>query len=110
MNTVYGNKSGYLLPMVIICMIIARTVGLGIRTLGSLDRIEANKRLHREQAFYLAEAGINYARFQLKQNSSWVPPSNPINLGAGSFQLIQTVNGNTVTDTSIGTVKGPPEI
>ena len=73
MNPVSGNKRGYLLPMVIIYMIIAMIVGLGILTLGSLDRIEANKRLNLEQAFYLAEAGINLAYYRLKENAVGLP-------------------------------------
>ncbi|MFA5393179.1 MAG: hypothetical protein WC338_01825 [Candidatus Ratteibacteria bacterium] len=102
------SKNGYLLPMVIIYMIIAMIVGAGIMVIGSMDRIEANKRLHREQAFYLAEAGIDYARYQLKQSSSWMPNPNPmtVNLGAGSFELTQTINGNTITNTSTGKVNG----
>ena len=106
MNRVHGNKRGYLLPMVTIYMIIAMIVGSGIMVLGSMDRIEANNRLHREQAFYLAEAGINYARFQLNADSSWVPSPNPmtINLGAGSFRINETITGDTVVITSTGTV------
>ena len=64
--------------MVIIYMIIAMIVGAGIMVLGSLDRIEANKRLHREQAFYLAEAGIDLARFNLQNSGSWQPTPTPL--------------------------------
>ena len=88
MKHLSGNKRGYLLPMVIIYLIVAMIVGVGILTLGSLDRIEANKRLHREQAFYLAEAGINLARYDLKNS---IPlPTDP-----------QTVNSGTWTGTFV---------
>ncbi|MFH2068223.1 MAG: YncE family protein [Candidatus Omnitrophota bacterium] len=91
--------------MVIIYMIIAMIVGSGILLLGSLDRIEANKRLFREQAFYLAEAGIDYARFK---GSSWDPdPNNQFALGTGYFHIDKT-GTDTITFISTGTVNGHP--
>ena len=111
MNLILKNKKGFLFPLVIIYTVIALIVGNGTLLLGSLERISSMKRLHREQAFYLAEAGINWARYQLKKNSSWVPNPNPttVSLGTGTFQLSESVTGDTVIITSTGTVRGTTE-
>ncbi len=111
MKTFYlRDKKGFLLPLVIIYTIIAMIVGTGILLLGSLERIEAAKRLHREEAFYLAEAGINYAYYKLKEDASWLPDEGSFfSLGAGTFQLKAETNGDTVTITSTGMVKGHQE-
>jgi len=109
-NPLSGNKKGYLLPMVIIYMVTAMIVGTGIVLLGSLDRIEANKRLHREQAFYLAEAGINLARYDLKNSIPLPTDPQTVNSGTwtGTFVLSET-GTDTITVTSTGTVKGNTE-
>lgn len=92
--------------MVIIYMVTAMIVGTGIVLLGSLDRIETNKRLHREQAFYLAEAGINLARYDLKNAIPLPTDPQTVNSGTwtGTFVLSET-GTDTITVTSTGTVK-----
>jgi len=106
MEFIIRNKRGYLLPLVIIYMIITMIVGAGILVLGSLDRIEANKRLHREQAFYLAEAGINWAYYRLKNNPA-EDLNGSHNFGDVAFQISETVTRDTIVST--GTVKGVHE-
>jgi hypothetical protein len=90
--------------MVMIFIVIITILGMGILYLGGLERLSANQRLQREQAFYLAEAGLQRAWAHLQSNPSWVPENTPIALGNGTFQLSENVQGNTVILTSTGTV------
>ena len=94
--------------MVIIYIIITMIVGAGILALGSLDRIEANRRLRRGQAFYLAEAGINYAYYRLENNPS-DNLTGPYNFENVAFQISDTVTGDTRTIISTGTIKNVSE-
>ncbi|MCM8815682.1 MAG: hypothetical protein NC931_06880 [Candidatus Omnitrophica bacterium] len=103
------NKTGYLLPMAIIFVLISTTLGMGILYLGGNEQIAAIKRYHKEKAFYIAEAGINRAFAYKKANESWHPETNPISFGGGNFIVTETVQGETIIFTSTGNYKGQSE-
>jgi len=83
MKTQINNK-GYLLPMVLIFIVITLILGMGILYVGGLEQIGAKKRLNREKAFYIAEAGAYRARAYLTQyDVNWIPEDNPVAFGGG---------------------------
>ncbi len=96
------RNKGYLLPMAIIFVLISTIMGMGILYLGGNENIAAVKRYHREKAFYIAEAGLNRAFALKKSNESWHPEANPISFGGGTFQVIESTQGDTVVFTSTG--------
>ncbi|HOJ38930.1 MAG TPA: hypothetical protein PK644_00495, partial [bacterium] len=75
--TTKNRSQGYLLPMVIIFVFISGIIGWSILYLGRSERLASKRRLFREQAFYLAEAGAQRALAYLKANPSWEPDDTP---------------------------------
>jgi len=78
-----------------------------IRAAGSYF-IAEDTRQKKQAAVNLAEAGIDYAFWQIHYNGAHVPYSATVNLGNGSFQVSATDDGNrdrsTLLITSTGTV------
>ncbi len=100
------NRKGYLLPIAIILVLISTVMGMSILYLGGNQQITAMKRYHKEEAFYIAEAGINRAFAYKKANESWHPEQNPISFGGGTFTVTESIQGETIIFTSTGTYKG----
>jgi len=84
-----NNRKGYLLPTILIFIVISIILGMGILYLGGLEQVGAQKRLNREKAFYVAEAGAYRAFAHLRNNIEWeAPPENePVSFGDGNFTL-----------------------
>ncbi|MCX8082225.1 MAG: hypothetical protein N3D17_02335 [bacterium] len=102
-------KEGFLLPMGVVFIFIILIVGMGILYLGTLERISMKKRLNREKAFYLAEAGAYRAYAHLKENINWVPESTELQLGDGTFIVnLSNINNQRVIR-STGNVRGITE-
>jgi hypothetical protein len=80
-----------------------------IRAAGSYF-IAEDTRQKKQAAINLAEAGIEYAFWQIHYNGARVPYSATVNLGDGSFQVSANDDGNrdlsTLIITSTGTVGG----
>lgn len=103
-------KNGFLLPMAVVFIFIMVIVGMGILYLGTLERIGAKKRLNREKAFYLAEAGAYRAYAHLKEDRNWEPETEALPLGDGNFLVILEDNGDgTLNIISTGTVRNIQE-
>ncbi|HPP11384.1 MAG TPA: hypothetical protein PKW42_01505 [bacterium] len=110
--TTKNRSQGYLLPMVIIFVFISGIIGWSILYLGRSERLASKRRLFREQAFYLAEAGAQRALAYLKANPSWEPEDTPQSLAGGTFSVTrqsQGTNNETIIVTSTGTFKGVEE-
>ena len=104
------NNKGYLLPMTVIFTIIAVILGASILYLGGMEQIGAKRRLNREKAFYIAEAGAYRAYAHLKENSSWVPEDEPQSLGGGTFDVeSDNTSSETIIITSTGTFNNVQE-
>ncbi len=80
-----------------------------IRAAGSYF-IAEDTRQKKQSAINLAEAGIDYAFWQIHYNGAHVPYSTTVNLGNGNFQVSAVDDGNrdrsTLLITSTGTVGG----
>ena len=78
-----------MLPAILIFIVISIILGMGILYLGGLEQVGAQKRLNREKAFYIAEAGAYMAFAHLRNDINWeAPPENePVSFGDGNFTL-----------------------
>jgi len=84
-------------------------VGMSILYLGTLERLAVKKRLNREKAFYLAEAGVYRAYAHLKEDRNWEPEEEPLPLGDGTFTVTREDDNNRIYITSAGQVNGVEE-
>lgn len=103
------DKKGFLLPMAAVFIIIMVIIGMAILYLGTLERLETKRRLNREKAFYLAEAGAYRAYAHLKEDSDWEPEEEPLPLGEGTFLVEREDGDNYINIISTGNVKGVEE-
>lgn len=75
----FSARPGFILPVATIWVVISLVLGIGILSLGAGEQGAAIRRTHREQAFYIAEAGLNLARAELEadpslwENQGWPP-------------------------------------
>ncbi|MGC8805338.1 MAG: hypothetical protein ACP5QD_05335 [Candidatus Ratteibacteria bacterium] len=95
-------KKGYILPMAIIFVVVSLIMGMGILYLGGTEQIAAMKRYHKEKAFYIAEAGVNWAFANKRANESWHPGTNPVSFGNGTFVVSESIQGETIIFESTG--------
>ncbi|MBN1445311.1 MAG: hypothetical protein JW957_04300 [Candidatus Omnitrophica bacterium] len=103
------NNKGYLLPITAILIVIMVIIGLGILYLGGLERIGAGRRLNREKAFYLAEAGAYRAYAHLADDITWDPEETPVYMGDGSFSVVLEEEDEDINVISTGTVNNISE-
>ena len=52
------NKTGTILGLTLVYMIVFTLLGYGLLTLASFDKLEASRAIERSQAFWIAEAGL----------------------------------------------------
>ena len=82
-----NSESGVILPIVIILTLALTITGLALLNAGIMENSLVRREIHKNQAFYLAEAGVEHARVKLGQDwEGWLAYS-PINatLGAGTY-------------------------
>jgi len=63
-----NNESGVILPMVVIFMLFVTITGLAFLNMTVMEHNLAMAEVHKTQAFYLAEGGIEHARVKLGNN------------------------------------------
>jgi len=96
--------------MAAIFVVIMVILGMGILYLGGLEQIGAGRRLNREKAFYLAEAGAYRAYAHLRSDIAWEPEAEPVPLGDGSFSVVlEEDEDDRLNVVSTGTVNGVNE-
>ena len=100
------SESGAILPLVIILMLALTITGLAFLNAGVMENSLAMREIHKNQAFYLAEAGVEHARVKLGQDWEGWDAFSPISatLGAGTYNA--TVYN---TDSSGGPLPGLPD-
>jgi hypothetical protein len=106
------RRAGFLLPLVAVYILVAFILSFGILMVGSGDQSAAFRRLRREQAFYLAEAGLQRALAEISRdgldNVSW-PMAGALAPGGftvpepaeedGIFTLFATGTAGNITET-----------
>ncbi len=94
----FNSESGVILPIVIILMLALTITGLAFLNAGVMENSLVRRQIHKDQAFYLAEAGVEHARAQLGQNWNDLALIGPIDLGAGDHNA-------SIDDTALPSTK-----
>jgi len=89
----YSSESGVILPMVLIFMIALTIVGLALLHATVLEHKLAMREVHRNQAFYLADGGIDHLTYKFNSGErpiNWVkPPGEDYTVAVGETALGQ---------------------
>lgn len=99
------GESGIALVAVMIVILLLTVLGAGLLSSALLE----NKIVHRvedqKQAFYLAQAGIEYSKFRLQKDLTWRTNGETQTLANGQFRLTVVNDGeNQLRIRSTGTV------
>jgi len=102
------NKSGVILGLVVIVLVVANVLGIGLLSQSAMNAIEVVKKVKSNQAFWIAEGGLGMAISYLSKNMN-MPEINPFSgtLGNGEYDVtITPVSGFSYrwTIESVGSV------
>lgn len=87
------DERGVTLVTVMIIILLMTLLGAGILTSAIMENKVIQSLEDQKQAFYLAQAGIEYARFQLQKSLNWRTTGYTETLGNGQFTLKVTDSG-----------------
>jgi len=89
-RTSFNSESGVILPIVLILMLALTITGLAFLNAGVMENSLVRRQIRKDQAFYLAEAGVEHARVKLRQDWGGWEAYNPISdtLGAGTYNAV----------------------
>jgi len=105
-KVIHGNKGVVLLFTLIVMITVTSVVGAYLGFV-QYSTISTGAQISDSQAIYLAEAGIHYGIYSLKQNPAWTGTSSPVSLGEGTFSVsVIDLGGGDYRLTSTGTVDG----
>ncbi len=89
------GEVGVTLVSVMIIIVLTTILGAGLLTSATMEYKIVHRLEDRKQAYYLAQAGIEYARYRLQKDLTWrVEESEPQYLGNGYFVLSIVDNGD----------------
>lgn len=86
MHATRRNKGIVLLFTMVVMIVVSSVVASYLGSVQFSIR-SSDAQITDSQAVYLAEAGINYAIYNLKIDSLWTGTSSPIVMGAGTFSV-----------------------
>lgn len=106
LNPRYKSEQGSTLSIVIILVIILGFMGIVVSNLIISENRISNIDLHKNDAFYLAESGVEYSIGILSDSSSWRKTSSDITLANGSFKVnvIDKTTKSELGDTLLATI------
>jgi len=81
------SESGVILPIVLILMLALTITGLAFLNAGVMENSLVRRQIHKNQAFYLAEAGVEHARVQLGKDWNDLTPIDTTSLEAGTYNV-----------------------
>lgn len=99
------NKRGTALILTYLVITVLTILGIAFVS-GSISESNMLRRhLASEQAFWIAEAGLNDALYNMRLDSDWLPSASPVNYGGGSGTYsVQKVDiGSAIELRSTGT-------
>jgi len=100
----HRNKGAVLLFILIVMITVSSVVGAYLGFI-QFSTKSTGAQISDSQAVYLADAGIHYGIYSLKQDPSWTGTPSPISLGEGSFSVsVSDLGGGDYRLTSTGTV------
>ncbi len=101
----YCNKGVVLLFILMVMIVLTSVVGAYLGFV-QLSTKSTGAQITESQTFYLADAGIHYGIYSLKQNPNWTGTTSAVPLGEGTFYISVTNLGSDYRLTSIGTIDG----
>jgi type II secretory pathway component PulK len=102
----YCNKGMALLFVLMVMIVLTSVVGAYLGFV-QLSTKSTGAQIIESQAFYLADAGIHYGIYNLKQDSGWSGTPSPVSLGEGTLSVsVIDLGGGDYQLTSTGTVDG----
>ncbi|MCM8779000.1 MAG: LamG domain-containing protein, partial [Candidatus Omnitrophica bacterium] len=113
-NSASTNQKGMVLTMVLYIIIVFVIIGLVLITLMIVNNQSSYQLLYSTQAYYLAEAGVEYGLMQLSSDPMWLVDSDALSFdgtddyvmvprygnyyfGTGAFSIEAWFNANTVS-------------
>lgn len=100
----HHNRGTVLLFTLIVMIAVTSVVGAYLGFV-QYSTISTGAQISDSQAIYLAEAGIHYGIYSLKQDSVWTGTPSPVSLGQGTFSVsVSDLGGGDYRLTSTGTV------
>jgi hypothetical protein len=85
-RTSFNSESGAILPIVIILMLALTITGLAFLNAGVMENSLVRREIHKNQAFHLAEAGIEHLKVKLYGGET-EPQISWTNLGKGDYMV-----------------------
>jgi Tfp pilus assembly protein PilX len=101
---VKGRRGAILLFVMVILIVIISVVGsyLGFVQISTKS---TGAQITDSQAIYLAEAGVHYGIYNLKQDNTWTGTGSAVSLGKGDFSVsVTALGGGEFRLISTGTV------
>ena len=109
----FRSESGAILPIVIILMLALTMTGVAFLNAGIMENNLVRRQIHKNQAFYLAEAGVESAIWQFNYGEApWLPWSAPwTDDGSGNPTRTETLyapQSSSVGDYEVTVLKDLP--
>ena len=107
----FNSESGVILPIVIILMVALTITGIAFLSASVLENQLVMREVYKNQAFYLADAGIDHLLVKLKagEDKPQIPPWT--NLGEGDYMVVGSYDATPPYAISTGRIiKGEQEI
>jgi Tfp pilus assembly protein PilX len=101
----YHDKGAVLLFVLIVMTVLTSVVAAYLGFVQTSTK-STGAQIIDSQAFYLAEAGIHYGIYNLKQDSGWTGTPSAVSLGEGTFSVSVVDLGGDYRLTSTGTAYG----
>lgn len=95
-----NNEKGAALLIALSLLILLSLLAISAADRSQTDIEMSYNQLHEEQAFYLAEAGVNQAVAALNEDNSWRVGYNDVTLGKGTYSvtMIDSSTDSTLDD------------
>jgi len=92
--------------MIVILALSATAMITAAMVLSSGAATVQRSALHREQAVFLADAGLEHALIRLKNDPTWRDGFADVTLGAGTYTVTLVDDAGDIVITSVGNVGG----
>lgn len=99
------NKGVVLLFVLMVMVVLSSIIGAYLGFV-HLSTKSTGAQIIDSQTFYLADAGIHYAIYSLKQDPNWAGTASPVSLGEGTISVSVIDLGSDYRLTSTATVYG----
>jgi Tfp pilus assembly protein PilX len=105
------KKKGVALLLALFTLVLASLLAISFMDLTTTDLQITDNLYRKNQALYLADAGVEYAIYQLRNDKNWNKTKKPIDLPSGSGNTYSvTYSSTSGTITSVGALNSGPQV